>query len=383
MSFDEPHDIEKQSRRRSPPPSFPYNNNKNNNNSNNNSSSSMSKPSPLLAPFSSLITSVYYFVHTFLTARFTLHDVEHTPDFLRTPYILTSYRVLFSFPLATRSLFHLHNETFNIWTHALAACYLVLLSYRTIGPSGLLAHTGSSDWLDYALFIVFHWSAVACFTCSAAYHWYGCMSVQSHSCLYIGDMSAIGMLILGSYVPGLYYAFYCRPVFQVLYIVTIVSLVSAYFLLYQCNHCHATPPTTTATLQHRADIPLPPVQHSTSARQHSHWIRVVLLVSLVAFAVVPSLHFLTTVQYDHPQLNVWLVVWPLVVMLALYAVGFVFYVSHWPECVFPRVCDVWCSSHQFWHCLIVAAVVVWHSNLIQVFEFKPLAVCVAGAGATA
>ena len=365
MALGDTNDIEKQAHYRSTP-AF------------SNGNGTPHKQPRTLALFSSLLTSLYYFLHTFYTARFTLHDIEHTPEFLRTPFILTHYRVLFSFPLATRSLFHLHNETVNIWTHGLGAVYLLYLSYATIGPGGLLPKADGSEWLDYVLFIVFHWSAIACFAASAAYHWYGCMSVQSHSCLYIGDMSAIGLLILGSYIPGLYYAFYCRPVFQVVYIVTIVSLVSAYFLMYQCNHCHATPPAFT-TLPSRADIALP-TPHSTSARQHSHWLRVLLLVSLVAFAVIPSLHFLAVRQSDYPQLEAWRVLWPLLGMLGCYGVGFVFYVGRWPERVWPRVFDVWCSSHQWWHCLIVVAVRVWHYNLIQVFEFKPLAQCVAGAG---
>ena len=326
-------------------------------------------------PLLSLFTSLYYFAHTFYTARFTLHDVEHTPIFLRTPYILTHYRVLFSFPLATRSLFHLHNETFNIWTHGVAALYLLYLSHCTIGRGGLLSTVKDSDWFDYVLFSVFHWSAVACFSASTMYHWYGCMSVQSHSCLYIGDMSAIGLLILGSYIPGLYYAFYCRPMFQLLYIVTIVSLVSLYFLLYQCNHCHATPPTVTL-LPSRPDMPLS-TSHSTSARQHSHWLRVFLLVSLVAFAVVPAVHFVLIVHTDHPQLDVWQVLWPLCAMLSLYSAGFAFYVSHFPERVWVRRFDVWFASHQMWHCFILAAVRVWHYNLVQVFEFKALTQCMA------
>ena len=133
---------------------------------------------------------------------FTLHDWDSTPEFLRTPYILTSYRVLFPFPLATRSLLLLHNETFNIWTHLLGAAYLLYLLLLTQAWTLPQAAGGgvATVW-DHSLFFIFHFSAFLCFSCSAAYHWYGCMSVQAHSCLYIGDMSAIGALILGSCTP--------------------------------------------------------------------------------------------------------------------------------------------------------------------------------------
>ena len=207
----------------------------------------------------------------------------------------------------------------------------------------------------------------------------------------------------------------CRWVWQ-LYIATIVSLVSVYYLLYQCKACHAHAPAPTSA----SSIQAPHPRKATSARQHSHWVRVLLLVSIVAFAVVPSLHFIAIVHTDypyahtrtnpvHPQrtlhpptcdstsarsvsvlcwlggdgsgLSLWRVLSPLVEMLALYAVGFVFYVSHWPERAWPRKFDVWLSSHQFWHALIVLAVRVWHYNLLQVFQFRPLAVCVDSTAA--
>ena len=172
----------------------------------------------------------------------------------------------------------------------------------------------------------------------------------------------------------------CSAVCQV-YIGTIVSLVSAYYLLYQCKACHAHAPAPAS-----ASAISIPGRKSTSARQHSHWVRVLLLVSMVAFAVVPAVHFVTIVGVDYPGLSLWAVLAPLLEMLALYALGFAFYVSHWPERVWPRTFDVWLSSHQFWHVLIVQAVRVWHFNLMQVLAFKPLAVCtttaaVAAAGA--
>ena len=133
------------------------------------------------------------------TATFTLHDWDSTPEFLRTPFILTSYRVLFPFWLAARSFFLLHNETVNVWTHTVGALYLAYLLLLTQGWSLTEAAGGSAvGWWDRALFFFFHLSALLCFACSTAYHWFGCMSVQAHSCLYIGDMSAIGALILGS-----------------------------------------------------------------------------------------------------------------------------------------------------------------------------------------
>ena len=126
---------------------------------------------------------------------YRLHDWDSTPEFLRTAYILSSYRVLFPFPLALRSFLLLHNETVNVWTHTAGAAYVLYLMHETYG---LALPAASASPADYLLLAVFHVSALLCFSCSALYHWFGCMSVGAHSCLYIGDMSAIGLLILGS-----------------------------------------------------------------------------------------------------------------------------------------------------------------------------------------
>ena len=90
----------------------------------------------------------------------------------------------------------------------------------------------------------------------------------------------------------------CAAVPSQLYIATIVSLVSVYYLLYQCKACHAH--QTPAVLAGGIILP----QHkSSSARQHSHWVRVFLLVSMVAFAVVPSIHFILVYDSEYPYVS--------------------------------------------------------------------------------
>lgn len=131
-----------------------------------------------------------------------LYDVNDTPEFLRTAYILRGYRAFLSFRQCTRSLYRpLHNESMNIWTHLLATIYILYLAYEAYNI--LITyddnqHHHQTTIIDYLLFGIYYTTAISCFLCSTLYHWYGCMSVRAHSCLYIGDMSAIGLLILGS-----------------------------------------------------------------------------------------------------------------------------------------------------------------------------------------
>lgn len=84
----------------------------------------------------------------------------------------------------------------------------------------------------------------------------------------------------------------------------------------------------------------------------------------------------------------------LLLMLALYAGGFVIYYSHFPESMFPGKFDIWVSvlgffhglspdhslvgsslqlhSHQLWHVCVFAAAYCWELNIVEaMLHHKP------------
>ena len=71
--------------------------------------------------------------HSFLE-QFDLPKIsilEETPDWLKDDYLVKGYRINHHrFTDLLKSLFTLHNETFNIWTHLIGGiCFIVLAVY--------------------------------------------------------------------------------------------------------------------------------------------------------------------------------------------------------------------------------------------------------------
>lgn len=113
------------------------------------------------------------------------------------------------------SLTYLHTESVNVYTHLLGALCFVLLCipfYQALKPR--YATASNADVLAFACFFL---GAVLCLGISAAYH---LMSDHSPAVSRLGnqlDYVGIVALITGSFVPSVYYGFYCNTRLQLLY----------------------------------------------------------------------------------------------------------------------------------------------------------------------
>ena len=134
-------------------------------------------------------------------------------------YITSGYRQSrSSYMHSFQSLFYLHNESVNIWSHLLGALVFIVGSlylYQVIQPR--YESASSSDVLVFACFFG---GAILCLGMSATYH---ALCNHSQEVAKWGnklDYTGIVALIVGSYVPALYYGFFCKP-----------TLMSAYLFL--------------------------------------------------------------------------------------------------------------------------------------------------------
>ncbi|OAX83298.1 hypothetical protein ACJ72_02351 [Emergomyces africanus] len=131
-------------------------------------------------------------------------------------FIHTGYRPASgSFVVSYRSLGYVHNETVNIYTHLIPAITSV--------PFALYLHNAIStryesathgDVLALSCFFV---GVAFCLGMSSNFH---TISNHSNSVARIGNaMDYIGIvgLITGSFVPSVYYGFYCTPRLQQMY----------------------------------------------------------------------------------------------------------------------------------------------------------------------
>lgn len=138
-------------------------------------------------------------------------------------FILTGYRQSrSSYTHSIRSLFYLHNESVNIWSHLLGALVFIvgsLYMYQVIHP-----RYESANAADVLVFACFFGGAILCLGMSATFH-----TLSNHSAAVAKwgnklDYTGIVALIVGSYVPALYYGFFCRP-----------DLMAPYLWLVSCS----------------------------------------------------------------------------------------------------------------------------------------------------
>lgn len=125
-------------------------------------------------------------------------------------YITSGYRPASnSYLKSWASLFYVHNESVNIWTHLLGAVFFFTTSYFLYGELKPRYETASHQ--DLWVFGCFFAGAVACLGMSGTYH---TISNHSHEVAVWGnklDYLGIVFLIWGSFIPVLYYAFEDEP----------------------------------------------------------------------------------------------------------------------------------------------------------------------------
>ncbi|KAF4979600.1 hypothetical protein FZEAL_4229 [Fusarium zealandicum] len=254
-------------------------------------------------------------------------------------YIHSGYRQSRgSYMHSFRSLFYLHNESVNIWSHLLGAIvFLFGAAYidRVVRPR--YANASSTDVLVFACFFG---GAVVCMGMSATFH-----AVSNHSEVVAKwgnklDYTGIVALIVGSYVPALYYGFFCLP-----------SLMSFYLYLI----CILGVGCGLASWLERFRTP--------TWRPY----RTMMFVALGVSGVVPIVHgcFIYGPQGLEDRMSISLVA----LHGAMYIFGAFLYVVHWPERSAPGSFDIWGNSHQLFHFLVVMAAATHFYAMAKAFDY--------------
>lgn len=128
-------------------------------------------------------------------------------------HIHGSYRrASYSYTRSLKSVLHWHNESVNIWTHLVPATLSLpcgAMLYKILKPRYELA--SAADVLAMGCFFI---GATVCLGMSATYH-----AVSNHSPPVAKmwnqfDYAGISLLIAGSFIPSVYYGFWCNPLRQ-------------------------------------------------------------------------------------------------------------------------------------------------------------------------
>lgn len=154
-----------------------------------------------------------------------LYMYEDIPDWYRdNEYIRDRYRGWnrpYSYYI--KSIFKLHNETINIWTHLVGAIIFIcsLIVYNTVRFETLEPVYNTKNTIVTNIYMT---TATLCFTLSTVMHTIYPKSkrVCCNSCTL--DYIGITLLISGSYSPFAYYLFYCDHDLERLYIILINTI---------------------------------------------------------------------------------------------------------------------------------------------------------------
>jgi adiponectin receptor len=273
------------------------------------------------------------------TATWTVQNFEMLPEWLQdNEYLISGHRPpMPSFAECFKSIWSLHTETGNIWTHLIGCiAFFILAAWFLTRPKGHI------DFQEKLVFSFFFAGAIVCLGLSFVFHTLSCHSVPVVRLFSKLDYMGISLLIIGSFIPWIYYGFYCRREPKVTYIAMIVVVGIGAIVVSLWD------------------------KFSESRYRP---LRAGVFVAMASSGIIPTVHFIYT-DGMRTLIDENSFIW-LVVMAGLYLLGAFLYATRTPERFFPGKCDIWFQSHQLFHlCVVVAAFT--HFYGVQEMAYKRL-----------
>ncbi|XP_076373600.1 adiponectin receptor protein-like isoform X1 [Tachypleus tridentatus] len=241
-----------------------------------------------------------------------------------------------SFSACFGSIFRIHTETGNIWTHLLGCLmFLGIAAYFLTRPSHQI------HWQEKLVFTSFFAGAILCLGMSFTFHTVHCHSEKVGKLFSKLDYCGIALLIIGSFVPWLYYGFYCNFHPRLIYLILVTVLGAAAIIV---------------SLWDKFSEP------------RFRPLRTGVFMGFGLSGVIPAFHYLVAEGWfraiSHASFG-WLCL-----MGSLYLAGAFFYVMRVPERFFPGKCDYWFHSHQIFHILVIAAAFVHYHGISEMAMYR-------------
>ena len=161
-----------------------------------------------------------------------LFSDEVTPEWLREPFIKSGYRQAYLTAWqCLQSLFYLHNQTFNIWSHYLASLYFLVRFGIVLTGSDSLQYPMNFPVISAAIVTVVVYST------SATAHLFNCISKKTYKTGFVLDYAAISVY---TFTSTQVMFFYTRPlntnwlIFQSPYLYFSTAALLAFLATYSC-----------------------------------------------------------------------------------------------------------------------------------------------------
>ncbi|KAJ8659125.1 hypothetical protein O0I10_005164 [Lichtheimia ornata] len=252
-------------------------------------------------------------------------------------YVLSGYRFCKGTRGCLMSIFKIHNETMNIWSHLLGFVFFAILTCLTFVSFN--RHFPEATLHDRIVFMTFCLAALKCLFCSSVYHTFICHSrhtIKSFTATL--DYIGIAILITASVLVTEYYGFYCHPVPKMRYMIftTVVGsagVIMPFFKLWD-------------TKEYRM-------------------LRITVFLSMAFSSVVPVLHLITkngffsTMSFFQEA----------AISVAMYLLGVVVYINRFPEKFYPGRFDfAGMTSHAIWHIFVCLGIYFHYLASMHFFD---------------
>mmetsp|Transcript_36236 Transcript_36236/g.94252 ORF Transcript_36236/g.94252 Transcript_36236/m.94252 type:complete len:308 (+) Transcript_36236:839-1762(+) len=278
------------------------------------------------------------------------------PKYLQIPYIYSGYRKEYSLRQCLLSLFVIHNETGNVYSHIVGCLTFIAFHIAVMtSPQLLSAYLPSAERVadfcpnsSVSLSVLFQiessphyvfsmngkvivdvlfFASELCMFASSTYHLLLCHSEKTARHTLKCDLFGIIFMMAGSFITGIYFGFSRYPLLQAVYLTLMGSLNMAALV--------AVLAPTSPKIE-KARLVLLTMTGLSGAIPAVHWLfwlsnagdRAAFLPSFLSFAGMDLL-------------------------------GLAFYLSRYPERLAAGRFDLWCHSHQFWHLLVFCGGVVY------------------------
>jgi len=239
------------------------------------------------------------------------------------------------------SMFRIHTETGNIWTHFLGL-FLILIAMLVVylRPEDMVVDY-PRGWEEYAVFTAFFIGAIFCLGFSWLYHTCSCHSKKASALLSKLDYAGIAFMIMGSFTPCIYYGFYCLLYHKIAYLTSEIILGISSIIVALWDKF--------ATPGFRA-------------------IRAAVFLALGCSGIVPVIHMMMI--YGVARGSQQGAVGWLITMGLCYITGAILYAMRVPERFFPGKCNLLFQSHQIFHVLVVAGALIHLHGCCQMAQYR-------------
>ncbi|KAH8395819.1 hypothetical protein KR215_004574 [Drosophila sulfurigaster] len=241
-----------------------------------------------------------------------------------------------SFRACFKSIFRLHTETGNIWTHLLGC-----LAFIGVAVYFISRPTDEIQFQEKIVFGAFFIGAIICLGFSFAFHTLSCHSVGIGRLFSKLDYCGIALLIMGSFVPWLYYGFYCHYQPKVIYL-SVVCVLGCLSIIVSLWDKFSEP--------------------------NLRPLRAGVFMSFGLSGVIPAIHY-SIMEGWFSQISRASLGW-LILMGLLYILGALLYALRVPERWFPGKFDIWFQSHQLFHVLVIAAAFVHYHGISEMAMYR-------------